>query len=334
MEDALPTAFGIYRVVRLLGRGGMGEVYEVEHPQLGVHYALKAFAREEADALRTRFLAEGRLLARLDHPRLVRVHDLAVDAATGRPYFVMDLVLGAEGRPESLEDARRAGSVTEERAAAWLADLCDALAYIHAAGVVHRDVKLENVLVDCEGHAILSDFGISRIFNRDLRAAAGLATQTFTDAAGAPRPVMGTLGYLPPEVKAGGEATAAGDLYALGVLMFRLLTGIWYEGGTDAFSLLEPFELSWNDTLAPLLAADSAERHLPAEGPKRPQQEQRSRHARPSLLTWAIAGSALIGTAVAAWWLWPSRAPRPEEEDFESLFAVPPDYGRWEEAPR
>ena len=84
MQDALPTSFGIYRVIRLLGRGGMGEVYEVEHPQLGVHYALKAFAREtaDADALRARFLAEGRLLARLDHPRLVRVHDLAVDAGT------------------------------------------------------------------------------------------------------------------------------------------------------------------------------------------------------------------------------------------------------------
>ena len=200
MQDAYPSTFGVYRVIRLLGRGGMGEVYEVEHPQLGVHYALKAFAREatDADALRARFLAEGRLLARLDHPRLVRVHDLAVDAATGRPYFVMDLVLGAEGRPESLEDARRAGTVTEEQAAAWLADLRDALAYIHAAGVVHRDVKLENVLVDRDGHAVLSDFGVSRIFNRDLRAAAGLATQTFTGVAGASRPVMGTLGYLPP----------------------------------------------------------------------------------------------------------------------------------------
>ena len=267
-EDRTVTAFGAYRVVRLLGRGGMGEVYEVEHPQLGVHYALKAFAREAAgdDPLRARFLAEGRLLARLDHPRLVRVHDLAVDDATGRPYFVMDLVLGADGRPESLEDARRAGAVTEEQAAAWLADLRDALAYIHAAGVVHRDVKLENVLVDRDGHAVLSDFGVSRIFNRDLRAAAGLVTQTFSDA-GAPRPVMGTLGYLPPEVKAGGEATAAGDLYALGVLMFRLLTGIWYEDGTDAFALLEPFELSWNETLAPLLAADPAERRLPDAGP-------------------------------------------------------------------
>ena len=87
MQDKTPTFFGVYRVVQLLGRGGMGEVYEVEHPQLGVHYALKAFARDAAaaDALRARFLAEGRLLARLDHPRLVRVHDLAVAAATGRP---------------------------------------------------------------------------------------------------------------------------------------------------------------------------------------------------------------------------------------------------------
>ena len=339
MQDAHPSSFGIYRVIRLLGRGGMGEVYEVEHPQLGVHYALKAFAREaaDADALRARFLAEGRLLARLDHPRLVRVHDLAVDAATGRPYFVMDLVLGAAGRPESLEDARRAGAVTEERAAAWLADLRDALAYIHAAGVVHRDVKLENVLVDRDGHAILSDFGVSRIFNRDLRAAAGLATQTFTGAAGAPRPVMGTLGYLPPEVKAGGEATAAGDLYALRVLKFRLITGIWYEGGTDAFSLLEPFELSWNEVLAPLLDVDPAARRLPEEMPQRSQEGRRSffgrAGARPSRVMWALVGTALLGVAAAAWWA--LRPPRTlPEDDFKSLFAVPSDYGHWEESPR
>ena len=336
-EDRTVTAFGAYRVVRQLGRGGMGEVYEVEHPQLGVHYALKAFAREAVgdDPLRVRFLAEGRLLARLDHPRLVRVHDLAVDDATGRPYFVMDLVLGADGRPESLEDARRAGAVTEEQAAAWLADLRDALAYIHAAGVVHRDVKLENVLVDRDGHAVLSDFGVSRIFNRDLRAAAGLATQTFSDA-GAPRPVMGTLGYLPPEVKAGGEATAAGDLYALGVLMFRLLTGIWYEGGTDAFSLLEPFELSWNEVLAPLLDVDPAARRLPEEMPQRSQEGRRSFFgrigARPSRVMWALVATALLGVA-AAWWA--LRPPRTlPEDDFKSLFAVPSDYGRWEEAPR
>ena len=266
MQNTIPSTFGVYRVVRLLGRGGMGEVYEVEHPQLGVHYALKAFAREaaDADALRARFLAEGRLLARLDHPRLVRVHDLAVDAATGRPYFVMDLVLGAEGRPESLEDARRAGTVTEERAAVWLADLCDALAYIHAAGVVHRDVKLENVLVDRDGHAVLSDFGVSRIFNRDLRAAAGLATQTFTDAAGAVRPVMGTLGYLPPEVKAGGEATAAGDLYALGVLMFRLLTGIWYEPGMDVVQVLDTYDPLWAKIVPKLLADRVQARSCPS----------------------------------------------------------------------
>ena len=137
---------------------------------------------------------------------------------------------------------------------------------------------------------------------------------------------MGTLGYLPPEVKAGGEATAAGDLYALGVLMFRLLTGIWYEDGTDAFALLEPFELSWNETLAPLLAADPAARHLPEGVP------QRSREARPSRVMWTLVGAAALLALAAAWWA--LRPPRAQEDDFESLFAVPSDYGRWEEAPR
>lgn len=327
MDLAPDSVLGVYRVVRLLGRGGMGAVYEVEHLKLGVRYAMKVFTRTSGDAesLRRRFLAEGRLLARLEHPRLVHVHDLNIDEATGLPYFVMDLVLNAEGRPCTLEDARRAGTVTEEQAAGWFDDLREGLAYIASAGVVHRDVKLENVLIGPDGRAVLSDFGISRIFNRDLRTAAGLATQTFMSGADARHPVMGTIGYIAPEVKGGAEATAASDGYALGVLMFRLLTGIWYENGTDAFSLLEPFELSWGDTLAPLLAEAPEARSLPMEGPHRKMVPMRS-HAR----WWALAAlGALAGLGALMWW-WRTRPSGPSD-DFDSLFGVPADWGHWGE---
>ena len=111
------SMLGPYRVVRLLGKGGMGVVYEAEHVQLRVRRALKVLARSGAADLRGRFLAEGRLLARLDHPRLVRVHDLGVEADAGLVWFAMDLVLDATGRPRTLEDLRRGGAVSEADAA-------------------------------------------------------------------------------------------------------------------------------------------------------------------------------------------------------------------------
>ena len=95
-----------WKVVKLLAKGGMAEVYEVEDVQLGVRYALKLFTYErgEQEAVRWRFFAEGRLLAKLRHPRLVGVYAIGEDEASGRPYFVMDLVLAPEGRPRTLAE--------------------------------------------------------------------------------------------------------------------------------------------------------------------------------------------------------------------------------------
>lgn len=304
----------------------MGAVYEAVHVELGVYRALKVFTRIDDDGLRRRFLAEGRLLARLAHPRLVRVHDLGVEAATGLVWFAMDLVLDAAGSPCTLEDVRRAGDVSEERAAAWFADLREALAYVHGMGVTHRDVKLENVLVDAEGHAVLSDFGVSRILDPDLRTAAGFTgTATFTGTS-APRSVMGTLGYLSPEVKAGFVATPAADLYALGVLMFRLLTGIWYEPDTDAFALLEPFEWNWSASLEPLLAADPGRRTFPQRNPA-PKDEAPRRRFPLWLLLLVVLVAVLAGVGGFFWWRARVVAP---VDSFEDIFGVPPTYGNWE----
>ena len=162
---------GNYRIVRLLGKGGMGSVYESEHVALRLPCALKVFTADGAkkDFLRKRFLAEGRLLARLDHPRLVKVRDLAMDDTIGAPYFAMDLVLDSAGEPCTLEDWRKRQKPGEEAIAAVYADLREGLEYLHGQGVVHRDLKLENVLMDRDGRAVLSDFGVSRIFDEGLR---------------------------------------------------------------------------------------------------------------------------------------------------------------------
>ena len=256
---------GGYRIVRPLGKGGMAEVFEVEHERLGVRCALKLFMAEgaRADFLRTRFIAEGKLLERLDHPRLVKVHASGVDETLGAPYLVMDLVLGADGEPQTLATLHARHQITEERLFGWYEDLAEALRYIREAGVVHRDVKPSNILIGEDGHAVLSDFGVSRFTDENLRKELSVDATMATDATTLSRVVMGTANYFAPEVRAGATATAAADIYALGVTLFRLLTGVWYEPDTNALELLKSFDSAWRRIFPALLAADPLRRSLP-----------------------------------------------------------------------
>ena len=239
----------------------MGSVFEVELPD-GTRRALKRFSADHGNIefLKERFVSEGRVLKRLSHPRLVHVQDIGIDA-DGHPYFMMDLVLDAAGESTTLESVRAAGKVSETDAERFYTDLVEALRYCHAQGVVHRDVKLNNILIDAEGHAVLSDFGISRIVNADLRDELQVSTTFVTGETSGTRPVMGTYWYLAPELRTGGTATPASDWYALGVTFFRLLTGLWYEPDTNAFDLLAPYDKVWTKRLKKLLAVNPAERH-------------------------------------------------------------------------
>lgn len=263
-------AVGSYRIIRALGRGGMGRVWEVEHFALKVRYALKSYsvAQADEDGAFERFVSEGRVLARMNHPNLVRVFDLGYDAKTGQMYFVMDLVTGADGEPRTLADFAP-GEVDEQQVFVWFEELCRALAYVHAQGVVHRDVKLNNILVSRDGHAVLSDFGVSHIIDTDLRSDVD-ASKTIVSKDGS-RYAMGTVGYMAPEVARGQDATPASDAYSLAVAIFRLLTNVWYDShlapgaaarsqGTDAVKLLEMFELNWKDVLPKMLRERPAER--------------------------------------------------------------------------
>jgi len=282
---------GPYRVVRLVGRGGMGAVYEVVHVQLGVRYAMKVFAlrAKNADFLSKRFFAEGRLLARLNHPRIVRVYDMGV--RDGFAWFTMDYVEGTDGRPRTLAAVPQAGNLSESTIAGWYEDVREALAFVHAAGVVHRDVKLENILIGKDGRAVLSDFGISRIDDDRLRDEIAV-TRTMVASDVSLKLVLGTAAYLAPEVRAGGMPTAAGDLYALGVAFFRLLTGMWYEPGPHAFDLLAPFDRRWRRVFAGLLTANPKARRA------EPMRMSRTRMSR-GLLTAGIAVMLAAGIVLA-----------------------------------
>ena len=257
----MPTQVGLYRIVRPLGRGGMGAVYEVEHMNLGTRFALKTFTLDHGyvKLLKDRFLAEGRILARLRHPNLVRVFDLDIDEATETPYFVMDLVQYKDGESYTLADLEQGGA-DEEHLSRWFSQLCSALDYIHSAGIVHRDIKLGNILLDSQSGVVLSDFGVSRFCDKELRRELALERTIASDSITTGNLVMGTSGYMAPEVKRGEDATPAADAWSLGIVFFRLLTGVWYEPGTNIWSLLDPFNEAWRDVLHGLLAENPADR--------------------------------------------------------------------------
>lgn len=311
MAFAAQDVIGSYRIVRPLGQGGMGTVYEAEHRTLGTHCALKVFALDHGrvELFRQRFLAEGKALARLRHPNLARVFDLDLLEDGRRAYFVMDLVLDKDGRARTLADLEP-GEADEKRLAAWFAQLASALDYVHDVGIVHRDIKLNNIFLNETGGVTLGDFGIAKFEGeRILREVGAVRTQIVRgDAAGTCRVVMGTGGYMAPEMLRGGAATAASDTYALGVTFFRLLTGLWYEPGTDAFRLLEPFGAVWTEALTQMLAADPARRPVrlmplaarlkAAEGLETPASG-RAKLCSPRWLPVVVVGLLLVG--LSAW---------------------------------
>jgi len=204
-----------YQVVSLLGQGGMGAVYRAWDTRLNVPIALKEMVPQPGIAphalaqLRQQFQQEATVLARLHHPHLVRVTDFFEQA--GNAYLVMDFVEG-----ESLGDRiQREGPLPEAQVLEWARQLLDALAYCHAQGVLHRDVKPHNVIIRPDGQALLVDFGLVKLWDpRDPR--------TRTAMRG-----MGTPEYAPPEQydAAAGHTDPRSDIYGLGATLYHALTG-------------------------------------------------------------------------------------------------------------
>lgn len=204
------TRLGTWRIERLIGRGGMGEVYaavraEAEFTQRG---ALKLL-RFDAIGELARFHAERQILAHLDHPGIAHLLDGGI-APDGRPYTVMEYVNGVS----LLEYCNMRGASLRERLDLF-AQVCDAVAYAHRNLVIHRDLKPANTLVDAEGNVKLLDFGIAKLVDT---AASNNADATATVAPFTPD-------YAAPEQLSGEPVTTATDVYALGVLLFELLTG-------------------------------------------------------------------------------------------------------------
>lgn len=336
---------GRWHVSRLIGRGGMAEVYEVEDSAMGSRYALKLFTydRGDVESARMRFFAEGRLLAQLAHPRLVRVYDFGEDDVSGRPYFVMELVLGEDGQPHTLADADVAG-VDEDTVATWYEDIREGLAYIHGKGILHRDLKLQNILIGPDGHAVLSDFGVAKIFSPDLREKLGLTPeQTIMAVKGGQQTVMGSMGYMAPEIEMGVPASKESDWYALGVIVFRLLTGVWCDSRTDILGDLETYSPVWRSILPKLLHSNPAGRACPdirvIEKACREEESYRieteleqlraKRHAavRGRRNAWIVATGAILAAAMLVCLVLHGIGSRSDVQplDFDSVVRIPPD---------
>lgn len=211
--EKIPMRLGRFEIRKLLGRGAFGTVYLAYDPQLQRDIALKLLQRtgdEKQDRHRTnRFLQEGRAAARLQHPHIVPVFDAGQDPESGEYYLASAFIDGS-----TLDDLVEDQPLGNERSTAIVRQLADALNYAHQKGILHRDVKPANVMVDQEGTPFVMDFGLARLEESEERIT--------KDGS-----LMGTPAYMSPEQVAGKHDTLSGasDQYSLGCLLYKLLSG-------------------------------------------------------------------------------------------------------------
>lgn len=198
---------GRYEIIDELGRGGMATVYRANDPRFEREVALKVLPREllHDPQFRVRFEREAKTVAMLEHPFIVPVYDFGEE--DGQPYFVMRYMTGG-----SLADRiRTTGTLTVVQAARIMDGLCLALDEAHQKGIIHRDLKPANILFDRAGEPSVSDFGIAKITQSQTNVTAGA--------------MLGTPAYMSPEQAQGDTVDARSDIYALGIILFEMLTG-------------------------------------------------------------------------------------------------------------
>jgi serine/threonine-protein kinase len=235
-----PLLGGRYRLLRCLGSGGFGAVYEAEDARVGLRVAIKLLNRSGLIDRRTRerFLQEARMIAALRSPHVVALHDYEVTPA-GVPYLVMELL---RGRPLCSDMMR--GVLAPRRSLHIMAQVCAALGEAHAEGIVHRDIKSDNVLLvprpQDPDFVKVVDFGVARLFGPDTR----------------PSDVLGTPAYIAPETLAGEPVDGRCDLYAVGMLLWQMVVGaLPFPGETSAIMMRSHLEAPrrWPRQVVPAL---------------------------------------------------------------------------------
>ena len=225
----LPDLSGTkYEVVDFIARGGMGSVYRVRDVELDRDAALKVLSTPEADdSLRARMIAEAKILARLEHPNIVPVHDVGT-LPDGRVYYAMKLVAGHD-----LEAHAKANTPLRELLGVFM-NICDAVAFAHSHDIIHRDLKPKNVMVGDFGEVLVLDWGVAKWLQPDADSADTVIGPAAHDSSGTAATtqagtIMGTPGYMSPE-QARGESRSVdrrSDVFSLGaILRFLIDTGV------------------------------------------------------------------------------------------------------------
>jgi hypothetical protein len=222
----LPTAVAGYRIVRELGRGGMGIVYEAEDPRLRRRFVLKVMRPDLADlpGYRSRFLREAQAQAAVEHDHIVAVHQVGEDA--GVPFIAMPLLKG-----QSLAEALKAGQLSLAEAVRIAREVAEGLAAAHERGLIHRDIKPANLWLEEPRRRVkILDFGLARPLTQTEEAAGGPVTQTGV--------ILGTPAYMSPEQAQSLPVDARSDLFSLGSLLYQLVTGRLPFSGKDTIRIL------------------------------------------------------------------------------------------------
>lgn len=296
-----------FKIIKLLGRGGMGSVYEIEHLHLHARYAMKILSKGHTnDASWRRFEIEARATNKLDHPNLIKVHDFGL-LPDGQPFFIMDLVEG-----ETLGDVlKRRGRLSVEQAVKLFIQVGFALSYAHSNGIVHRDIKPSNIILTkgstdkTEDSLVkLVDFGIAKLTGQD-----GFSQQTLTRTG----EIFGSPLYMSPEQCMGVAVDHRSDIYSLGCVLFEALTGAPPLVGDSALATMMKHQSEAPPTLK--------EASMGIEYPKRIEQvvarllekDSSSRYQSAELLTADLVGldSNQLSTV--------SLTPMRKEKDLDSI---------------
>ena len=274
------SSFGQYKVIRRLGQGGMGEVYEVAHEVLGTRHALKLLSTEvmEVHGALERFEREAKVMAGLKHPGIVAVDDFG--ETDNRYWLRMELMEGRElngHKIVTLEEYVRAkgGRLAEEEAKRIIEEILLALAHAHDNGLIHQDLKPANILFDGEKLKI-SDFGLVNAAGAEwmnpqaqdtVVSESGQEEDTIVESSATSprlRAIMGTLSFMSPEQKLGKTADRRSDLFAIGLIAFRLFTHKT-PGFKAPSKMVEGLSTGWDDWLQKALEHDPTDRFAHAK---------------------------------------------------------------------